>query len=921
MNRKIEKVLKNEHENYIFPFLWMHGESEEILREYMGVIYDSNIRSVCVESRPHPDFCREKWWKDMDVILDEARKRKMQVWILDDSHFPTGFANGALANQPDELCRQSVCCRTYEPEGNLFNMKGQEILHPEPFVKSMIENYTMEKEPRVFDDDRLLALYAVRCNDAKEMKFQKEDIVDLRPFIKEHQLEWEIPEGKWKIYALHLSRNQGYHRSYINMMNRKSCRVQIEAVYEPHYKHYKEDFGTTIAGFFSDEPELGNGHMYDMDDAFGKPNDYPWSEELEKLLKDKLGENYAVLLAMLWENKADSELTAKVRYAYMDAVTRLVEKDFSWQIGNWCREHGVKYIGHLIEDDNHHTRTGSSLGHYFRGLAGQDMAGIDDIGGQVFPQGEEISYNNGIFAHRNGEFYHYVLGKLGSSAASIEPLKKGNSMCEIFGNYGWEEGVRLEKYLADHFLVRGINHFVPHAFSPKEFPNPDCPPHFYAHGHNPQYRHFGYLMAYMNRVCELLSGGIHKAPVAILYHAEGDWTGEHMTMDAIAHILADHQIEYDIIPQDVFAKSEEYQTEFKDGELWVNTQKYRVVMIPYMKYITHGLAKAVEKLSGCGVSVIFVGGYPEGYCDEQQVEGKNSEQSKDNVKLEVLGASAEMVNVENLAEELQKKGMADISLTPADSRIRYRHYTHSDGTKIIMFVNEGTEMYKGTVSLKEQDAIESGYVYEYDAWDNKLYAVTESTNLAKTKEMKNITMEIEPLKSKIFVLSKENVSQVSFKKNIESMKKEECSFSKKWTRSICKSIDYPKFEKEKEISFPDKLAEEEPEFSGFVRYDNQIVIPEFDSSKSVERPSYLLEVTDASEGVEVFINDVSQGIQIVPVFYYDLTESLKPGKNTIRIEVATTLERQMAGIPDQSGRTKDAKAQSGITGEVKLWKN
>ena len=24
-----------------------------------------------------------------------------------------------------------------------------------------------------------------------------------------------------------------------------------------------------------------------------------------------------------------------------------------------------------------------------------------------------------------------------------------------FGNYGWQEGVRLEKYLADHFLVRG----------------------------------------------------------------------------------------------------------------------------------------------------------------------------------------------------------------------------------------------------------------------------------------------------------------------------------------------------------------------------------------------------------------------------------------------------------------------------------
>ena len=61
------------------------------------------------------------------------------------------------------------------------------------------------------------------------------------------------------------------------------------------------------------------------------------------------------------------------------------KKDFSWPIGEWCRAHGVEYIGHLIEDNNHASKTGSSLGHYFRGLAGQDMAGIDDIGGQVMP--------------------------------------------------------------------------------------------------------------------------------------------------------------------------------------------------------------------------------------------------------------------------------------------------------------------------------------------------------------------------------------------------------------------------------------------------------------------------------------------------------------------------------------------------------
>ena len=79
MSRKMDRLLRGEGDNYIFPFFWQHGEDEATLREYMGVIYESNLRAVCVESRPHPDFCGPKWWQDMDVILDEARKRGMKV--------------------------------------------------------------------------------------------------------------------------------------------------------------------------------------------------------------------------------------------------------------------------------------------------------------------------------------------------------------------------------------------------------------------------------------------------------------------------------------------------------------------------------------------------------------------------------------------------------------------------------------------------------------------------------------------------------------------------------------------------------------------------------------------------------------------------------------------------------------------------
>lgn len=211
-----------------------------------------------------------------------------------------------------------------------------------------------------------------------------------------------------------------------------------------------------------------------------------------------------------------------VRYTYMDCVTRLVENSFSKQIGEWCRTRGVEYIGHLIEDSDLHCRTGSSLGHYFRGIRYQSMGGVDCIGGQVIPQGEDDNKKSILFGPRDGEFNHYALAKMASSIAQVNPIMHGRSMCEIFGNYGWVEGVRLEKYLIDHFVVRGVNYFVPHAFNCKAYPDKDCPPHFFAHGNNPQYRHFGALMAYTNRVCNLISGGRADTRVAVLYHGEAE---------------------------------------------------------------------------------------------------------------------------------------------------------------------------------------------------------------------------------------------------------------------------------------------------------------------------------------------------------------------------------------------------------------
>ena len=59
--KRMETILNEKYDNHILPFLWMHGEDEHVLRDYMVKIEKSNIHAVCVEARPHPEFVQEQW--------------------------------------------------------------------------------------------------------------------------------------------------------------------------------------------------------------------------------------------------------------------------------------------------------------------------------------------------------------------------------------------------------------------------------------------------------------------------------------------------------------------------------------------------------------------------------------------------------------------------------------------------------------------------------------------------------------------------------------------------------------------------------------------------------------------------------------------------------------------------------------------
>ena len=192
-----------------------------------------------------------------------------------------------------------------------------------------------------------------------------------------------------------------------------------------------------------------------------------------------------------------------------------------------------------------------------------------------------------------------------------------------------------------------------------------------------------------------------------------------------------------------------------------------------------------------------------------------------------------------------------VKITPANDRIRFYNYEHADGSGILYLVNEGSQAYEGKVWVAPETMRDSlgkanstRKIYGYDAWNNQIYPVI----LTASNE---ITIKIEARKSIIFMLdSAEYVSKLPLEETIEqriiNCKRKCVEIDKGRKRSRCRSIDYPTFIEEKEVNLPDCLAEEKPLFSGFVRYEKEIT---FSDTEMV-----FLEITNASEGVEVFVN-------------------------------------------------------------------
>ena len=791
---QIKKLTANGREHMI-PLFWMHGEPKDLICEEIDRIAECGIGAVCLESRPHPEYVGELWWRDVDIVMERCRHHGMKVYIFDDSTFPTGYSNGEVKNAPPHLRRQYMTCSTLDVAGPVKDRWAFR---------------------RMGEEDVLFRVIAIG---------RKGKRIDLSEGIEGNTVHFSLDDDRYRLYFCILTPRAAGERedAYTNMLVKESVGILIDTVYEAHYKRYAADFGSTIAGFFSDEPSFLNVHRYDA--PLGRNDPIPWSDDFFEQYSLDLGHDATLNLPDLF---FDLERLSISQYTYMNLVSKLYRENMSRQLGDWCVSHGVEYIGHVIEDNNAHARLGYGASHYFRAMEGQTMAGIDVVLHQLLP-GLDDDTHGWWFKDEDADeaFFTYCMAEMCASAAALDEKKKGRAVCEIFGAYGWGEGNKLKKWLVDFMLVRGINRFIPHAFNPKSGVDLDCPPHFYLHGQNPQYRGFKQLCYYMERMGALISDGIRPNRVAVLYHAEAEWCGKYMLTQQPMMALKKAQINADVVPLDMLLESR-----ISNGRFGMATAEYEALIIPWMETAPPTLEAAVKKLTDAGIPVAFVNGKPAGDFDKAQT-----------------------VALQSLPERFAS--YKTIKTTDDMPYLRVYRYVRGGCTVVMLFNEHPTHPVRTTVDFGCK-----GESVWYDAYTDRLF----DSGIQDGK----LALSLEPYESRVYLFG-EGVSEGAAAKVCVSgdmkplvLEMRQCAYAK---------VDGDT------LSFTDGTPP--PNFSGVFRYEARFTVPAARQA--------VLRLEEVYETVWGTLNGQELPTVISHPYEYDISSLVKEGENVLALDVANTL--------------------------------
>ncbi|MBE6609111.1 MAG: hypothetical protein E7634_00400 [Ruminococcaceae bacterium] len=430
MKKMINEIKKNALSYGSIPFWsWNDKLDPKELRRQIRNMHDMGINGFFMHARGglETEYLSDDWFKCVKACIDEAEKLGMEAWSYDENGWPSGFAGGILLEDPD----------------------NHSVFLKHKFFETFPE-----------DTDGIYALYAVCGKD--------------KPVLTKAPIE-----NAEKYLAVYYCTDS----SYVDTLRGDITEKFIEHTHVEYQKRLGKTFGTSMPGFFTDEPQY---YRYAS----------PYSKFMEKWFEEDYGYSVFDAIPAIF---CDFEGFEKYLYDYNKMIHVKFMENFAKKIYDWAEENGIMITGHGIEESS---------------LAGQ-MACMGSI--MPFYQYEHIPgidyLGRGLQTPLSGK-------QLGSAC---QQLGKKKALSEMFACCGWDVSPTELKHIAELQYAGGVNIMCQHLYpySERGQRKRDYPAHYSEH--NPWQYKLREFDEYFNNLGYILSMGKEHADILVIHPIHTAW--------------------------------------------------------------------------------------------------------------------------------------------------------------------------------------------------------------------------------------------------------------------------------------------------------------------------------------------------------------------------------------------------------------
>jgi hypothetical protein len=668
---------------------WWNGPMSEadIVRDLRDM-HEHNICAVMIWAAPGLEiaYLSPEWFDRVRFAVDQARQLNMRVWLMDEGGYPSGFAGGKVTREYPHL--------------------GMRMLFAS-------ERSTLKK------GERFSAALPPGFLAASAMNRATRQVVGWRGHAGK-TLEWVAPQGTWEVVVVSekLSTSPTRHvhspgarkdttNALIDLLNPVAADRFLQDVHGQYEKHIGKEFGRTVLGFMSDEPNYsGLAWTPSLPAEFQKRKGYDLVARLPEMLNPSFGDEATRIMA-----------------DYHEVWTAMLAEGFFGAQAEWCARRNLEYMTHLWGEGEMKTLIPHD-GDYFAISARVQIPGVDAVWREIWPGRQPY------------------FPKLASSAAHL--YGRPRAFTESYAVYGAGLSIEQAKWVMDYQFVRGINLFQAMSYlsSNSEYRPYLAPPSWSA---SPQWSYFSELATYANRLSCLLSSGRPTAATAILYPIANGWLGSfeaERSMAETATQMLERQRDFDFIPErdiQLLSWTQNSRVSNRSG------QSYHTFIIPSGAVLSSATLDRLNQFAQRGIRVVCLGKPPVRMSDRSFLLSSTGSAPIPGFLLEPSG------QLEN--DVLAALPEPDLELHPATRDVKCLHRSLADAEVFFLF-NEGQQQVETLARLRARGTPEF--------WDpltgERTFPFWSSE---ENSEYLQMPLLFEPLESKLIVVRRRPDSRPS----------------------------------------------------------------------------------------------------------------------------------------------------------------